>query len=52
MARPIRIEYEGAFYHGAIRGNGQRVIYNWAEKGLKRSGFNCAEQGLTLLLRV
>ena len=43
MARPIRIEYEGAFYHGAAPGNGQRMICNWPEKGLNRSGLNCPE---------
>jgi len=28
MARPLRIEYEGAFYHVTTRGNGRREIYN------------------------
>jgi REP element-mobilizing transposase RayT len=28
MARPLRIEYEGAFYHVTGRGNEQRKIYN------------------------
>ena len=28
MARPLRIEYEGAFYHVASRGNDQRKIYS------------------------
>jgi len=36
MTKPIRIQYEEAFYHGAAPGNGQRMICNWSEKGLKR----------------
>ena len=28
MARPLRIEYKGAFYHVASRGNDQRKIYS------------------------
>ena len=43
MARTLCIEYEGAFYHGAARGNGQSMIYNWSEKGLNRSGLNGPE---------
>ena len=27
MARPLRIEYDGAFYHVSARGNEQRKIY-------------------------
>jgi REP element-mobilizing transposase RayT len=27
MARPLRIEYEGAFYHVTARGNERRKIY-------------------------
>jgi REP element-mobilizing transposase RayT len=27
MARPLRIEYEGAFYHVTARGNERREIY-------------------------
>lgn len=27
MARPLRIEYPGAFYHITIRGNAQSIIY-------------------------
>ena len=27
MARPLRIEYEGAFYHVTARGNERRRIY-------------------------
>ena len=27
MARPLRIEYEGAFYHITARGNEQKRIY-------------------------
>ncbi len=27
MARPIRVEYEGAFYHVTARGNERREIY-------------------------
>ena len=27
MARPLRIEYEGAFYHITARGNEKRDIY-------------------------
>jgi hypothetical protein len=27
MARPLRIEYEGAWYHAMNRGAGRRVIY-------------------------
>ena len=27
MARPLRIEYEGAFYHVTSRGNSREVIY-------------------------
>ena len=30
MARPLRIEYEGAFYHVTARGNERRRIY-WNE---------------------
>ncbi len=30
MARPLRIEYEGAFYHASARGNERRRIY-WNE---------------------
>ena len=39
----LRIEYEGAFYHISAQGNGQRMICNWSDKGLKRSGLNCPE---------
>lgn len=27
MARPLRIEYPGAFYHVTARGNGRAAIY-------------------------
>ena len=27
MARPVRIEYEGAFYHAANRGNERKKIF-------------------------
>jgi putative transposase len=27
MARPLRIEYEGAFYHVTARGNERKEIY-------------------------
>jgi len=28
MARPLRIEYEGAFYHVTIRGNERKRIFS------------------------
>jgi len=27
MARPLRVEYEGAIYHVTVRGNGRRAIF-------------------------
>ena len=27
MARPLRIEYEGAFYHATARGNERKAIF-------------------------
>jgi len=27
MARPLRIEYEGAVYHVTLRGNNRRIIF-------------------------
>ena len=34
MARPLRIEYEGACYHVMSRGNGRRVFHSDAHYGL------------------
>ena len=28
MARPLRIEYPGAFYHVTSRGNEQKAVFN------------------------
>jgi len=28
MARPLRLEFEGAFYHVTARGNGRKNIYS------------------------
>ena len=37
MARPLRIEYEGAVYHIALRGNNRRIIFKQDsdQKGIK-----------------
>jgi REP element-mobilizing transposase RayT len=35
MARPLRIEYEGAFYHVTARGNERRKIY-WNERDFEK----------------
>lgn len=35
MARQLRIEYEGAFYHVTARGNERRKIY-WNERDFEK----------------
>jgi len=35
MARPLRIEYEGAVYHIILRGNNRRIIFK-QDSGRKR----------------
>ena len=47
MAKPLRIEYEGALYNITARGNEQMMIYNWSAKGRTDQGSIVPSQGLT-----
>jgi REP element-mobilizing transposase RayT/transposase-like protein len=53
MARPLRIEFEGAIYHVSARGTARQAIFldeRDCEEFLKRLGRNVADYGIRLYL--
>ena len=53
MARPLRIEFEGAIYHVSARGTARQAIFlddQDCEEFLKRLGRNVADYGIRLYL--
>jgi len=45
MARPLRIEYPGAFYHVMYRGNAGADIFESERGGKGREGLEAMERG-------